>query len=107
MASIQADCYINHIDDRIVCLPLKGTYTWSMLNYGHTFCRGLNSTISGQYNTGDWTFSLLTSFTRQDDRNRTDPSDPQTYDQPICYSPKFSCGVTGIVGWKRLTRTVS
>lgn len=107
MASIQADFYINHIDDRIVCLPLKGTYTWSMLNYGHTFCRGLNSTISGQYNTGDWTFSLLTSFTWQDDRNRTDPSDPQTYDKPICYSPKFSCGVTGIVGWKWLTLTVS
>lgn len=107
MASIQADFYINNIDDRIVCLPLKGTYTWSMLNYGHTFCRGLNSTISGQYNTGDWTFSLLTSFTWQDDRNRTDPSDPQTYDKPICYSPKFSCGVTGIVGWKWLTLTVS
>lgn len=48
-ADVQADAYINRIYNRIVCLPLKGTYSWSMMNYGETYCRGLNATVSGRY----------------------------------------------------------
>lgn len=106
-ASAQADAYINHIDNRIVCLPLKGTYQWSMMNYGKTYCRGLNATVEGRYMPREWTFSLLTSFTLQHDVNRTDPEDEDTYDMPICYSPKFSCGITGIVAWRNYSLTVS
>jgi outer membrane cobalamin receptor len=105
--SAQADIYQNRIENRIVCLPLKGTYTWSMLNYGETFCRGLNSTVSGRYHTGDWNFSLLTSLTWQRDLNRTNPDDEDTYNKPICYSPTISYGITGIVGWRTLSLTVS
>lgn len=106
-ASIQADGYINHIDDRIVCLPMKGTYTWSMLNYGKTYCRGLNATASLRYFPSDWHFSLLMSLTWQKDLNRTDPYNKFTYDQPICYSPILSYGITGIAGWRDITLTIS
>nr|MDE5560556.1 TonB-dependent receptor [Bacteroidaceae bacterium] len=105
--SVQADVYENRIDNRIVCLPLKGTYTWSMMNYGKTFCRGLNSTASFRYRTGAWQFSVLASLTWQDDLNRTDPDDEETYNKPICYSPSVSYGLTGIVAWKNLSLTVS
>lgn len=105
--SVQADVYQNRVENRIVCLPLKGTYSWSMMNYGETFCRGLNSTISGRYRAGDWTFSLLTSITWQRDLNRTDPEAEDVYNKPICYSPTLSLGVTGIVGWRYLSLTVS
>lgn len=107
MASVQTDVYENHVDDRIVCLPLKGTYTWSMMNYGETFCRGLNATASGRYMCGPWNFSLLTSLTWQRDLNRTDPNDLDTYDKSICYSPTLSYGITGIVGWQSVSLTVS
>lgn len=107
MASIQADIYENHIDDRIVCLPLKGTYSWSMMNYGETFCRGLNATASCRYMPGNWNFSLLTSLTWQRDLNRTDPADDDTYNKPICYSPTLSYGITGIISWKTFSLTVS
>lgn len=106
LASVQADFYINHIDDRIVCLPLRGTYTWSMMNYGHTLCRGLNVNASGRYATGAWNFSLLTSLTWQRDINRTNP-ESDTYDLPICYSPTLSYGITAIAGWRQLSLTVS
>ena len=105
-ASAQLDGYINHIDNRIVCLPLKGTYSWSMMNYGRTYCRGLNANVTGRYSPGYWTFSLVSSLTWQRDLNRTDPDSP-SYGKPICYSPTFSYGVTGIVGWKWLTLSVS
>jgi outer membrane cobalamin receptor len=104
--SVQADIYQNRIEDRIVCLPMKGTYTWSMMNYGETFCRGLNSTASGRYMVGKWNFSLLTSITWQRDLNRTNP-ESSSYNKPICYSPTLSCGITGIVGWQNLSVTVS
>lgn len=105
-ADAQADVYINKIENRIVCLPLKGTYSWSMMNYGETYCRGLNATVSGRFAPNDWRFSLLTSLTWQRDLNRTDP-EGQSYNKPICYSPTLSYGITGIVGWKWLTLTVS
>ncbi len=104
--AIQADVYVNLIDDRIVCLPLKGTYTWSMMNYGKTFCRGLNATASARYMTGAWNFSLLTSLTWQRDLNRTDPDSP-SYNKPICYSPTLSLGITAIAAWRNYSLTVS
>ncbi len=105
--SAQADFYINRIENRIVCLPLKGTYTWSMMNYGETYCRGINATVNGHYRTGGWDFSLLTSFTLQRDLNRTDPDDEDTYNKPICYAPTFSMGITGIAAWRYISLTVS
>lgn len=86
---------------------MKGTYTWTMMNYGYTFCQGLNATASGQYATGNWRYSLLTSLTWQRDVNRTDPNDEETYDKPICYSPTLSYGITAITAWKSLSLTVS
>ena len=106
-ASLQADIYQNKIENRIVCLPLKGTYTWTMMNYGYTFCQGLNATLSGRYTKKDWLFSLLTTLTWQRDLNRTDPEDEDTYDKPICYSPTLSYGITAIAAWKSLSLTVS
>ncbi len=106
-ASIQADIYWNKIENRIVCLPMKGTYTWSMMNYGYTFCRGLNATAQGHYHTGEWQFSLLTSLTWQRDVNRTDPTDEDTYDKPICYAPTLSTGITAITAWRTLQFTMS
>lgn len=106
-ANASADAYINHVDNRIVCLPLRGTYTWSMMNYGKTFCRGLNSNLSARFSPGDWSYALLGSVTLQHDVNRTDPEDEDTYDFPICYSPKFSCGITGILAWRKFFLTVS
>ena len=64
------------------------------MNYGYTFCRGLNATVKGHYRTGQWNFSLLSSLTWQRDADRTDPDDEDMYDKPICYSPTVSTGVT-------------
>ena len=105
--SAQADVYQNKIENRIVCLPLKGTYTWTMMNYGYTFCQWLNATVQGRYRTGDWLFSLLTSLTWQRDVNRTDPDDEDTYNKPICYSPTLSSGITSIIEWRRLQLSTS
>lgn len=103
----QVDAYINHITNRIVCLPLKGTYTWSMMNYGRTYCRGINATLQTEYSKSDWSLNLLYTLTLQNDVNRTDPEDEDTYEMPICYSPKYSSGITAGLGWRNYHLTVS
>lgn len=105
-ASVQADAYINRIENRIVCLPMKGTYTWSMMNYGYTYCRGLNATGNVRCNLRRWNFSLLASLTWQHDVDRTDP-EGDIYNKPICYSPSVSSGITGMAAWRSLALTVS
>lgn len=104
--SVQVDAYINSIENRIVCLPLKGTYSWTMMNYGKTYCRGLNANLSERFFNGHWVFSIVGSLTWQRDLNRTDPLS-QSYNKPICYSPTLSYGLTGIVQWRWITLTVS
>lgn len=107
IANAQADFYINHVDNRIVSMPLRGTYTWTMLNYGATRCHGLNTTVSAHYFVNDWTMSLLNTMTWQRDVNRTDPDDPDTYNRQICYSPTWSTSLTAMAAWRGYTASMS
>ena len=83
--NIQLDGYYNRIEDRIVCLPLKGSYQWTMLNYGYTRCLGIDLSVNAHYKN----HSLLLTGTFQDDRNRTDPTE-DAYNDYIAYSPRWS-----------------
>lgn len=94
---LQADGYWNRVQDRIVCLPLKGSYQWTMLNYGQTRCLGIDASLRLNYEMenkrwidGKCLHSLFLSTTFQDDRNRTDPTE-DAYNDFIAYSPRLSC----------------
>lgn len=84
-SSVQCDLYHNFVKDRIVCLPLKGTYHYTMLNYGKTESYGVNFSSKLFYRHHD----LLFSLTYQDDRDITDPLS-DTFKDFIPYSPKWS-----------------
>ena len=59
-----------------------------MLNYGETFCRGLNATASCRWAIDkSWYLSLLCSLTWQRDLNRTDPEDEDTLQQAYLLFP--------------------
>ncbi len=83
--NVQADWYYNRVEDRIVCLPLKGSYQWTMLNYGYTRCMGVDVSVNAHYRR----HSLLVTATYQDDRNRTNPKE-KAYNDFIAYSPRWS-----------------
>ena len=100
--NIQLDAYYNRIEDRIVCLPLKGSYQWTMLNYGHTRCLGVDLSLHAHYKH----HSLLFTATYQDDRNRTDPNE-DAYNDYIAYSPKWSLTAVYTLTYKGLTASLS
>lgn len=100
--NVQADWYYNHVKDRIVCLPLKGSYQWTMLNYGYTRCMGVDLTVNLNYRG----HSLLLTGTFQDDRNRTDPTE-DAYNDYIAYSPKWSFTGVYTFTWRGLYASLS
>jgi vitamin B12 transporter len=100
--NVQLDGYYNHVKDRIVCLPLKGSYQWTMLNYGYTRCMGADLTVNVNYKC----HSLLFTGTFQDDRNRTDPTE-DAYNDYIAYSPKWSFTAIYTFVYKRVSASIS
>lgn len=99
---IQADGYYNRVEDRIVCLPLKGSYHWTMLNYGYTCCRGVDITAKARYGN----HGLLLTGTFQDDRNRTDPTE-DAYNDLIAYSPRWCFSAVYTLYYKGFTASLS
>lgn len=105
----QADWYLNHVTDRIVCLPLKGSYQWTMLNYGKTRLTGVDVSVNANYRPAKGKYgdhSLLLSATFQDDRNRTDPTE-DSYNDYIAYSPRWSFTAVYTLLYKRLSASIS
>lgn len=109
---LQLDGYWNRVEDRIVCLPLKGSYQWTMLNYGRTRCLGLDASLRitcqaksrsgrdcGQH-------SLFLSTTIQDDRNRTNRYD-DSFGDFIAYSPRCSFSAIYTLLYKGVSASVS
>ena len=106
---LQADWYTNSVRDRIVCLPLKGSYMWTMLNYGKTHLTGVDMSINTHYKPSDGIYgehSLFLTGTFQDDRNRTDPTG-DAYNDYIAYSPKWSFSAIYTALYKGLTVSIS
>ncbi len=100
--NLQVDAYRNHVTDRIVCLPLKGSYQWTMLNYGYTRCLGVDITANLT-----WRHStLLLTATFQDDRNRTDRAD-DAYNDFIAYSPRWSFTGVYTLNWREFYASLS
>lgn len=110
---LQLDGYWNRVQDRIVCLPLKGSYQWTMLNYGQTRCLGVDASLRvtapirlSQKRESKGSHSLFLSTTFQDDRNRTDPSE-DAYGDYIAYSPRWSCSAIYTFLYKGISASVS
>lgn len=86
---LSVDGYYNNIEDKIVAIPMKCQFRWSMVNFGEVHSYG--ASLSGGYN-GQWgKFSLASNvnYTYQEDRDYTVPTDPE-YGNYIPYSPRHS-----------------
>lgn len=100
--NVQLDAYSNHITDRIVCLPLRSAFEWTMLNYGRTRSLGVNLTANAHWRI----HSLTLSAAYQDDRNRTNP-EGKDYNDYIPYSPRWTFSAVYAVSWHGFNASVS
>ena len=100
------DGYYNVIEDKIVAIPMKCQFRWSMVNFGEVRSHGLS--FSGGYGRewGKFSLSANANYTYQIDRDYSVPSDPE-YKNYIPYSPMHSGSAILDLGYDSYSLCVS
>lgn len=91
--SFSADAYYNRVTDKIVAVPTKNIFVWSMMNLGVVDIRGLdlafNATVAPH---NDWKLNLSANYTFQHavDKTGKEGAHGKVYGHQIAYTPRVS-----------------
>lgn len=99
------DLYTSRIEDKIVAIPMKCQFRWSMVNFGLARSLGISTTAGYDRTWGKLVLSANANYTCQRDRDFSSPSDPE-YKNTIPYSPLHSASLIvslGYDGWSACT----
>lgn len=99
------DLYTSRIEDKIVAIPMKCQFRWSMVNFGLVRSLGISTTAGYDRTWGKLALSANANYTCQRDRDFSSPSDPE-YKNTIPYSPLLSVSLIvslGYDGWSACT----
>lgn len=86
------DAYYNRIEDKIVAIPMKSQFRWSMVNFGLVKSLGLSATAGYDRTWGKFSASANANYTCQRDCDYSAPHDPE-YRNTIPYSPLHSASL--------------
>lgn len=102
---LTVDLYTSRIEDKIVAIPMKCQFRWSMVNFGLVRSLGISTTAGYDRTWGKLALSANANYTCQRDRDFSSPSDPE-YKNTIPYSPLHSASLIvslGYDGWSACT----
>lgn len=102
---LAVDLYTSRIEDKIVAIPMKCQFRWSMVNFGLVRSLGISATAGYDRTWGKLVLSANANYTCQRDRDFSSPSDPE-YKNTIPYSPLHSASIIvslGYDGWSACT----
>ena len=102
---LAVDLYTSRIEDKIVAIPMKCQFRWSMVNFGLVRSLGISTTAGYDRTWGKLALSANANYTCQRDRDFSSPSDPE-YKNTIPYSPLHSASLIvslGYDGWSACT----
>lgn len=102
---LAVDLYTSRIEDKIVAIPMKCQFRWSMVNFGLVRSLGISTTAGYDRTWGKLALSANANYTCQRDRDFSSPSDPE-YKNTIPYSPLHSASIIvslGYDGWSACT----
>ena len=95
--TINADAYYNLVKDKIVAIPNKNLFVWTMLNFGKVEIDGVDANMSFKYQIiKDLSVSISGSYTLQRAVDKTDPKS-KNYLHQIPYTPLHSSSVGVVV----------
>ncbi|HEX5155389.1 MAG TPA: TonB-dependent receptor [Parafilimonas sp.] len=88
--SFSVDGYYNTVNDKIIAIPSKNLFIWSVLNLGKVHITGVdvNAEASGKFS-GNWSWFIKLAYTWQHAVDVTDKSSASYKDQ-IPYTPVHS-----------------
>ena len=88
--TLAVDAYYNEVNDKIIAIPNKDLFTWTMLNLGNVDIRGIDlSAKTALTLSNDLTLNLAGNYTYQKAIDITDPSSSYYLDQ-IPYTPEHT-----------------
>jgi outer membrane cobalamin receptor len=88
--SFTADAYYNQVTDKIIAIPTKNIFIWSMMNLGKVQIEGIDLTMETSVATSLKTALVLqANYTYQEALDVTDPTG-KTYNNQIPYTPQNS-----------------
>lgn len=97
------DVYYNLVKDKIVAIPNKNIFVWSMLNYGKVNILGTDVNVYMSYRIiKQLKLSIMGNYSFQNALDMTNP-DSKTYKNQIPYTPKHSGSVAVTVDTKWFT----
>ena len=102
---LAVDLYTSRIEDKIVAIPMKCQFRWSMVNFGLVRSLGISTTAGYDRTWDKLVLSANANYTCQRDRDFSSPSDPE-YKNTIPYSPLPSASLIvslGYDGWSACT----
>ena len=92
MASFSADYYHNEITDKIVAIPTKNIFVWSMMNVGKVKIDGLDLHLDAKYRfTDDINLRITANSSYQHSVDVTDKQS-DTYGHQVAYIPRIAYG---------------
>jgi outer membrane cobalamin receptor len=101
--SCKADFFYNHVKDKIVAVPTKNLFVWSMRNIGLVDIKGME--LQAQLQTKPilgLRYSITCNYTYQEATDVTDKNSA-TYNQQIPYIPFETFTAMGTVAYKSLS----
>lgn len=101
---LNVDGFYNDIKDKIVAIPTKDIFNWSMQNIGRSRSLGVDLAISYSEIRNDWTWALSSNHNFNRSTDITNPSIP-SFGHQLPYTPTYTNSSLVSVGWKGYTLT--
>ncbi|MFT4601873.1 MAG: vitamin B12 transporter [Arenicella sp.] len=96
---INIDGFYNYVFNKIVAIPTKDLFNWSMQNIGETQIYGVDASATWMFTQKKWSGAITSSHTLNRSIDKTNSSLPSYGDQ-IPYTPIYSSSLTAMVGFK-------
>lgn len=101
-----ADAFYNLVEDKIIAIPTKDLFNWSMQNIGKLNVYGYDLGLLVNYSKGDWKMTANGSYSYNLSLDVTNP-ESSTYQKQIPYTP-FHAGTAGLaVSRKKMSLNVN
>lgn len=105
--TFNADAYYNLVENKIVAIPTKNLFVWSMQNVGQAQILGADLQFTHERNYSDqWLLSTRLTYTFQQVRDLTDKQSP-TYGDQLPYLPKHTVNADFTVKYKKTGISIS
>lgn len=83
---LSVDGFLNRVTDKIVAMPIRSQFRWTMMNFGKVHGTGINASLSGSTAFGRTKVHTLLSWSYEDSVDLTDPA-AIDYGGQIPYTP--------------------